>query len=218
MTTIEFVSATRASAEHFPRTALGFTLARFEEDQRFSARITMENRAPLPSVYNHAIAETAADILVFVHDDVFLEDLFLFERLVEALGQFDVVGICGNRRPRAGLLMWYDDDRQFLSGTVAQGSAPLGAINYFGPAPRACELLDGLFLAVEVGRLRASGVLFDEQFTFDFYDLDFCRTARKAGLRLGTWPISLTHQSGGAGAGGERWTRLSQLYLAKWPA
>jgi GT2 family glycosyltransferase len=58
-------------------------------------------------------------------------------------------------------------------------------------------------------------VAFDTRFGFHFYDLDFCRTARAQGLRLGTWPIAITHQSGGAFAD-PRWQSGLQIYLDKW--
>ena len=44
----------------------------------------------------------------------------------------------------------------------------------------------------------ASGLRFDEQFDFHFYDLDFCRQAELKGMTMGTWPISVVHESGGA--------------------
>lgn len=58
-------------------------------------------------------------------------------------------------------------------------------------------------------------VLFDPRFDFHFYDMDFCRSARTKGLRLGTWPICITHQSGGA-FGSQRWIEKYRLYLEKW--
>jgi len=84
-----------------------------------------------------------------------------------------------------------------------------------GPAPAECELLDGVFLAVKKSVLRARGVRFDPAFPFHFYDLDFCRTARQQGLRLGTWPICITHQSNG-GFETAQWNAGYQAYLAKW--
>lgn len=42
-----------------------------------------------------------------------------------------------------------------------------------------------------------------------------CRNARSAGLKLGTWPIKLTHQSGG-NYRSAHWREKSQLYLNKW--
>ena len=56
---------------------------------------------------------------------------------------------------------------------------------------------------------------FDERFDFHFYDLDFCRTARQAGLSIGTWPIAMTHQSKGA-FGSDGWIDGLARYRAKW--
>ncbi len=61
--------------------------------------------------------------------------------------------------------------------------------------------MDGVFLAAKKSALTEYAVTFDPQFDFHFYDMDFCRTARKAGLTLGTWLVKLTHQSAGAFGG-----------------
>jgi hypothetical protein len=44
--------------------------------------------------------------------------------------------------------------------------------------------------------------------------MDFCRSARQAGLTLGTWPISITHRSPGKYEAA--WEAKRDLYLAKW--
>ena len=89
-------------------------------------------------------------------------------------------------------------DRASFSGSVRHGDPHAAGVHHYGPTPRACELLDGLFLAVNVSRLRERRVQFDTRFRFHGYDLDFCRTARAASLRVGTWPIALTHASRGS--------------------
>lgn len=104
---------------------------------------------------------------------------------------------------------------ELVSGAVAHGKNPFGPVSYFGPAPAACDLLDGVFLAARAGRLCESGVRFDPRFRFHFYDLDFCRTARQAGLRVGTWPIAPVHQSEG-GFDTPEWHAAYSDYLAKW--
>ena len=106
-------------------------------------------------------------------------------------------------------------DATQLSGAVAHGKMPFGGIQVYGAAPAECELLDGVLLAARKSVLAGRGVSFDPRFDFHFYDLDFCRTARGRGLRLGTWPICLTHQSGGA-FGTESWKQGYQKYLEKW--
>lgn len=56
---------------------------------------------------------------------------------------------------------------------------------------------------------------FDERFMFDFYDLDFCRSVERAGLRMGTWPIAITHTSVGQ-SGSPAWRGSLQTYREKW--
>ena len=88
-------------------------------------------------------------------------------------------------------------------------------VGFFGPIVGECELLDGVLLAARASGLRQAGVRFDPRFRFHFYDLDFCRTARAAGLHLGTWPIALTHRSSGNPYSDE-WNAALELYREKW--
>ena len=221
---IDIVSATRHSeADFWKSSALGISLQRVARDGRFRAHVAFENRRGLPAVYNARIdADDASERLIFVHDDVWLDDYFVAHRVVEGLEAFDVIGVAGNRRrirlqpawmfPDASLAR---DDARNLSGAVAHAKHPFGPVSFFGSTPAECELLDGAFLAAKRDTLRAHRVRFDERFDFHFYDMDFCRTARQQGLRLGTWPISLTHQSGGA-FGNLAWIDKYESYLAKW--
>jgi GT2 family glycosyltransferase len=224
MTSIMIVSATRRTEQAFwEGSALGASLRRLSFDARIGGRIAYQNQRSLPDVYNQAIDESeGSDVLVFVHDDVWLDDCFLADRLEDAMHRYDVVGVAGNRRrqPRQPAWAFADatlawDDRQHLSGAVAHGDYPFGALSHFGHLPADCELLDGVFLAANRARLVGENVRFDPRFAFHFYDMDFCRAARQAGLALGTWPISLTHQSGGA-FGSEPWKHGYDRYIAKW--
>jgi hypothetical protein len=221
---IEIISATRRSRDDFwAKSALGASLRRLSHDRELVTRIAVSNTRGLPLVYNESLATAdPAGILVFIHDDVWIDDYFLRQRLIEGLERFDVLGVAGNRRRLPGQPVWACADTGFtlddpanLSGTVAHGPHPFGALRYFGEVPAECELLDGVFLAARTAALRDKGVAFDPRFDFHFYDLDFCRSARQRGLKLGTWPICLTHQSGG-GFGGEPWKKGYQIYCEKW--
>lgn len=221
---LRMIVATRSAEQDFLKnTALGMSLQRLAFDRRLVARIAFSNKRGLPEIYNPSILKAAPDdILVFVHDDVWLDDYFLVDRIEEGLQKFDVIGLAGNRRKVPGQPAWAFidakftwDDKTHLSGSVAHGKNPFGAVSHFGPAGQECELLDGVFLAARASALQEKGVLFDPRFDFHFYDMDFCRTARKQGLRLGTWPICLTHQSGGA-FGSPGWQQKYQAYLEKW--
>jgi len=221
---IEIVSATRLSETDFwKKSALGLSLRRLGHDARLLARPTFENSRGLPDIYNARIlAPESHDLLVFIHDDVWIDDHFFADRVFDGLQNYDVIGVAGNRRRVPGQPAWAFVDTRFvwdekanLTGAVAHGSRPFGRISFFGPTPSDCEFLDGVFLAARKPALAAARVLFDPRFDFHFYDMDFCRSARQQGLRLGTWPICLTHQSVGA-MGSEGWKEMYRQYVEKW--
>ena len=220
---VEVVSATRLTEDAFWDTsALGQSLARMHHEGRIVTRITCENQTGLPELYNRAIlSPEASDILLFVHDDVWLQDHFLVDTLDRGLRQFDVLGVAGNRRHTAGQVRWFPEltdtqALQCLSGQLGHGQRPFwGEMGWFGAVPAACELLDGVLLAARKATLRARQVQFDPQFRFHFYDLDFCRRARQQGLTLGTWPISITHQSLGD-IETDTWRTQAEVYRQKW--
>jgi GT2 family glycosyltransferase len=231
---VTVVSATRASADQFARaTYLGRSLTRFPAANlpRISVRPGngTGDSAPhgLPQIYNSVIeAADADDILVFVHDDVYLHDWFLPQRLTEAVEHWDVVGIAGSANPDLNSPSWgLNFDADLRPTTFQEGLIQSGVVNHhdygapepfaFGPTPMQCELLDGLFLAVRAGTLHRTGVRFDTRFQFHLYDIDFCRSCRAAGLTLGTWPIAVTHESAG-NYGTESFRVAAHMYLEKW--
>ena len=221
---VEIVSATRLSKKDFWETsALGLSLLRISHDSRFVPKITFSNQRGLPDIYNERIkAPDQREILVFMHDDVWIDDYFLVDRLLGGCEAFDIIGVAGNRRRVTNQPAWAFvddsftwDERANLAGSVAHGKTPFGAISFFGHVPAECELLDGVFLAAKKSALCDNGILFDPIFDFHFYDVDFCRTSRQKGLRLGAWPICLTHQSNGA-FGTPSWTKRHVQYRDKW--
>lgn len=222
---VRVVCATRADREgFFAATALGKSLSLYRP-AAVELRVFTRNAAGLPSVYNTAIDEAAVDpaILLFIHDDVHLCDFHWAGSLERALERFAIVGVAGNCRRVARQPAWCFLDERFtadrtehLSGIVGHGRGfPAESIEVFGPSGRRVRLLDGVLLAVRSETLHAQALRFDERFDFHFYDLDFCRQAERAGLTMGTWPISLVHESKGS-FGGERWRSGYERYLGKW--
>jgi len=217
---IEIVSATRCNAEEFKQTPLAQSLSRLGHDPRLRVHVTLSNSAGLPEIYNRRIQESAHDILVFVHDDVWIDDYFLADRVIDGLELYQVIGVAGNTRLVDSHVAWHlnqgEWDFPHLSGSVAHGATPFGQVSRYGDSPQKCELLDGVLLAARRSVLLEKGLCFDTRFSFHFYDLDFCRTARQSGLSVGTWPIAITHKSGGA-FGSAQWTQALSVYKAKWP-
>lgn len=221
---LEIISATRHSEEEFWKSsALGISLKRLAFDRRIYPNITFSNRKGLPAVYNEGIAMADNDsMLVFIHDDVWIDDYNIYKRIEEGLSDFDIIGVAGNRRRVSRQPAWAFigmpftwDERSNLSGVVAHGKHPFGKVSFYGTVPAECELLDGCFLATKKYRISESDCCFDQCFEFHCYDMDFCRTARSKSLKLGTWAICLTHQSGGH-FGTEKWMNSYRDYLDKW--
>ena len=225
MKPIRLVCGTRHSDATFAaQSALGRSLKLYDHQPPQQLVLFDNNSKGLSTIYNRAIEHARENpaILVFIHDDISICDFFWADRIDEAAKRFDVVGLAGNTRrmPRQPSwaftpeMQW--DRREFLSGVVGHGKGfPCDVVSRFGPSGQACKLLDGLMLVADSERLIESGLRFDEQFDFHFYDLDFCRQAELKGLTMGTWPISVVHESGGA-FGSPSWRAAYERYLRKY--
>ena len=224
-THIRLVCATRESKDSFLlNTALGKSLALYSS-LPISIRLFEKNTIGLPQIYNQAINESKASpaILVFIHDDVYLPDFYWTSRIANGLQQFKIIGLAGNKRRVPGQPSWAFVDETFtwdspehLSGIVGQGDGfPSCTLSIFGAPIAEVKLLDGVLLAVHSQTLLDNQIYFDERFDFHFYDLDFCRQAEAKGLTMGTYPISVIHESGGA-LGIPAWRDAYAKYMDKW--
>jgi hypothetical protein len=220
-----FVCATRGSnQDFFTKTPLGRSLAIYRAP---FAEVTLfdNNTTGLPALYNEAIRDAISDpaILIFIHDDVHVCDFFWHLHILNGLQAFDIIGLAGNRRRVPNQPTWgYIDDKFTwddsgnLSGVVAHGSGfPPANLSCYGPPAQEVKLLDGVLLAVRSETLLANKIEFDERFDFHFYDMDFCRQAEAKRLRMGTWSLSVIHESVGK-AGTPSWREGYARYLAKW--
>jgi hypothetical protein len=223
---IEIVSATRLAENSFwIASPLGLSLTRLSFDNRLKHYISFSHQQGLPELFNSRIlSPDSPDILIFMHDDVWIDDFFLADHVIQGLREFDIIGVAGNKRLLSSQPSWAFVDDKFtpdsqnnLSGSVAHGDLPFGSVSHYGDVPADCELLDGVLLAAYKPKLTASATYFDTTFDFHFYDLDFCRTARSKGLRIGTWHISITHSSVGS-FGSQGWIEKRDAYRIKWKA
>lgn len=225
---VVFVCATRLSvAEFWLKAPLGQSLTRLQQlGVAFSLELADQNAAPLAALYNRAIAHCAAEqILVFVHDDVRLDDLFITQRLLEGLAVFDVIGVAGNRRLKARQGAWafaekmgqWDHAHNLLGGINHELPHRPNGFNRYGPTRTAARVLDGVFLAARAATLQHNKVQFAPELAFHLYDLEFCQRAHRAGLRLGVWPIAMTHFSGGQ-YDSDSWRQAYRTYCQlNWP-
>jgi Glycosyltransferase like family len=220
------VSATRLSQEQFlSESALGMSLAKFFPKSNVELKLYTENSQGLSKVYNHAISSCETCLpgaFLFIHDDVYLNDYFWLERVWDALTHYDVVGLAGNKKiyPNQYSWLWNGENRrdaeENLSGRVGHGKKGSYAnISAYGKTPNQVKLIDGLFMAVKGSLFENPAIRFDPQFEFDFYDLDFCRTVENYEKSIGTWPIAVTHESGGS-LGSSKWLHGAEKYRNKW--
>jgi hypothetical protein len=222
---IRFVIATRQTRENFfENTAMGRSLGLYSFPF-IELDLYELNNEGLSRVYNRSIqnAKNNPAILVFAHDDIYLPDFYWADQLVNSLKSFDIVGVAGNKRRISNQPSWAFVDSNFtwdlpenLSGVVGHGNGfPSCRISVFGPTCQEVKLLDGVFIASHSEFLNDSRIFFDERFDFHFYDLDFCRLAEQKGARMGTWCISLIHESGG-NFNSPQWKLAKEKYFSKW--
>lgn len=222
---IRFVVATRETRDNFfKNTATGKSLSLYQFPF-LELDLYESNSDGLSKVYNRSIenAKNNPAILVFAHDDIHITDFFWVDQLVNSLNHFDIVGVAGNKQRVPNQPSWAFIDSNFtwdkpenLSGVVGHGNGfPPSNLSVFGAPCQEVKLLDGVFLACHSEFLKSKDLHFDEQFDFHFYDLDFCRHAEQKGSRMGTWCITLIHESGG-NFNSPRWQTAKEKYFAKW--
>ena len=222
---LRLVIATRKNKkEFFSSTATGRTLNLFKFPF-IEIDLYESNKEGLPTVYNRSIEKCVNNpaILVFIHDDIYITDFYWFKSLIKSLNVFDIVGVAGNKRRLPFQPSWAFIDDKFtwdkkenLSGIVGHGNGfPPANLSIFGNPCQEVKLLDGVFIACKSETLIQKNIRFDERFKFHFYDLDICRQAEVNQLRMGTWSISIVHESGG-NFNSPQWKDAKKSYFEKW--
>lgn len=167
--------------------------------------IVWDNEDGMPVVYNRKLQEykdTDVEFMVCVHDDVYIDDLKLYEKLKQANGLgYNLVGLAGGLNPRlSDPALWHIMvDRNQQRGEVAH---PAGNNNQtmttsFGPTPSRVAIMDGLFIAVHIPSVSKTDWKFNENYTFHHYDISSCIDANRKALKLGVYPIHVIHSSPG---------------------
>jgi len=233
MKQVHLVTATRSKTlEEFSQRPIASSIKIFCDKRydilEFDFTVVKENTKGLPEVYNSFIQEDNKDkILLFVHDDVELQDLFLVEKLNES--PWDITGLAGaSQFSFQEKNLWHIcAPRESYSGSVSHPYAiqennqlkvdPTRQITtYFGPWPQRCLVLDGLFLAVNVERALETGWRFDERHTFHHYDISSCLAANEKKLKMGTVPIYVTHYGLGDSYMTPEWDKSNEIFKKNW--
>jgi len=187
--------------------------------------ITWENTDGMPKVYNRKIEEyknSGAEFVVCVHDDVYIDDLKLYEKLKMgySLG-YNIIGLAGGLNPRlTNPALWHImTERNQQRGEV---SHPAGSQNQtmttaFGPTPSRVAIADGLFLGIHLESVSKTKWKFNENYTFHHYDISSCIDANREKLKIGVYPIHVIHSSPGLLSVHEKaWADSNELFLKEY--
>jgi hypothetical protein len=219
-----FICATRMTEKGFwENSALVKYLSECGDTQRCEFSFAYDFTGNMCAYYNDAASSKNGDlILIFIMDHIGLIDPGWRTKLDAALLQFNVVGIRGNSDLTDGQPMWWLEELKRGSTTLS-GSATIETMggrteSKLGPSPLACKVLEPGFIAVRAKDLYEAEVDFDPNMGQSFLALDFCRSASKAGLSIGTWPIHISDASALVSplVHAENWSDYFLKYREKW--
>jgi hypothetical protein len=192
----KIVVATELNQQEFlEKSAIAISLDKF--GMTGTADIVYENKEGLSKLYNkYIIEENRGYKIIFVHDDVIIEDLFLFDKLDLAFEKFDVVGLAGAKQCNLAtdVPAWHMmAQRESFVGEVAHSHKGRQWTTVFGETPSRALVIDGLFIAVDVNKLLDTNTKFIEEFEFHHYDIAFCLKANENKVKIGVYPIKVVH-------------------------
>jgi GT2 family glycosyltransferase len=185
-------------------------------------QVFYENSIGLSELYQTYLNNTGADYVVFIHDDLEIHDIMIFDKLVKAHEQYDIVGLAGSLsqdyttdKPPAWHLAQMEPRhaRGIVSHYIPKDCG--GGTNeaytnsvFFGPSPAQVVVIDGLFMSFKISSVPKDTELFDKDFTFHFYDLCLSCRAYNYGLKVGVWPIFAIHHGLGEFHSDPLWQKL----------
>ena len=165
--------------------------------------------------YARGFAQTRGELVVFCHDDIEILCERFHDRLVDALGGADVVGVAGTTQLNGPALGWAGAPHVHGAVTHVDGDTLYPSLcSGFGPRLDGAQALDGLFIAARRGVVATIGFDAETFDGFDFYDVDFTYRAYKAGFRVRIQTdLHLLHAS--RGDFGPRYTFYSDRFRSK---
>ncbi len=206
MKKIAIISCSRNKKE---RTRLYKSTKDFSQEE-FKVIFHENNNTGLPKTYNKYLTKDVLkyhDILLFIHDDVYIDDPRLFEKLYNGAKYYDIIGLAGCLNPEITIpSLWHrmannKDWRGYVFHRLSNKEPDKNELpdlircDSFGPTPSRVSIMDGLFMAVVVQKALDANWIFNESFDFHHYDIASCLDACERGLTLGVMPIHVIHDS-----------------------
>lgn len=182
--------------------------------------IVYENKIGLSKLYNSYLTNDYKDqYIIFVHDDVLIEDLFFEEKISLAFEKYDIIGLAGSKKCNLSshISAWHMMcDRKDMVGEVSHSKDKKYWTTVFGDTDSRALIIDGLFMGVNVNRLLETNTKFDDSFDFHHYDLSFCLRANTNKLKIGVFPLKVTHFGLGDSMYSEEWKKSDKIFKERY--
>jgi len=196
---IYLVTATRAKTEEeFKKRPICKSLDKLYNlysRNEFDFDVVKDNKEGLSTVYNRYLTEEHKnDIVLFVHDDLIIDTIFLVEHLRKS--PYVVTGLAGARSVdlKTDKCAWHlMSKRDQQLGEVKHIKDGIIWSSVFGPTVGQVCVLDGLFLAVNVEEILKTEARFNIMFNWHHYDIAFGQECFKHNVTMGVLPINVIH-------------------------
>jgi protein O-GlcNAc transferase len=195
--------------QDYKQTLLYKSLAKLEQTSNCrlldKLHFTTNNKTGLSEAYNKFLYHNPnSDHVLFVHDDMWIDDAGFVTKLEDGHKQYDIIGLAGGvnpiiKEPALWHIMCGGFSGGNLRGFAGHYLPDQKTINItnFGPTPARVAIIDGAFMSVNVKRARDVKWEFNEKYTFHHYDISSCLDANKKKLKIGVVPILTYHNSPG---------------------
>lgn len=191
----------------------------YDSNENIDLLIFKDNSIGLSAQYNKALHDpnNLESTVLFVHDDVELNDLFLYEKLINS--PYDITGLAGAKTfdLSSSTPAWHlAAPRNEFVGEVSHSKDGGVWTTVFGPTNSRALIVDGLFISCKVKKLIQNQVSFDEDFKFHFYDICLCLNANNKRVSCGVLPIYAVHHGLGDSLLSEEWKNSSKQFKQKY--
>jgi hypothetical protein len=170
-----------------------------------------KKNASRAKVFNELI-ETSdpSTILVFIDDDVWIDDWLICERLVQDIEKFDVLGLQGiqfdagpSLHDIVDELVWIEFKNKNLTQAphlthigrqLVSDSPLLGKAHEFAPDSGTFDIFTGKVIAAKAGVLKTHNIFFDSHFDEFMHTIDLSLTIKMHQLRSGLLRAAITQK------------------------
>lgn len=187
------------------------------------------NAYTLTQLGNKTIEESKDyyDYLILMHSDVDLSINEFVKHLVESKNKYDIVGVAGTKKLfiSQSPLTWFTGSHKYSKdryGRITHNHDGMMIESFFSrekPDVFDTEVvtIDGLLMCLNKKTMQNEKARFDEQFTYDFYDLDFCLNVQaNTDLKIGVFVQPTIHNSVGKSVLTEEYLNPERKFRIKW--